>query len=276
MRGFSGAAVPVRCALLMLLTVVGLGTVFAGAAAADVTLSPDHTEAGARDVAVTFRVTNDDPADPVVAVRVDLPTARPLVDPQPSSPPGWQVATTATGIEWTGGPVAAEPVDLVLRVGRMPDGAGPVRFRTTQTSRSGAVVEWSDLVVPGRPAPAHAALELPYGAPRPAVPVGGHHDHDQAARDVAAGLPATPSPGATAAWTIGVGIALAALVALGIRELGKWQAARFAAHRESGDGTAEERQAPDLPVTSGATHPAPSGAGGARDVTPRAGRERSR
>ncbi|GAA2888562.1 hypothetical protein GCM10010472_53670 [Pseudonocardia halophobica] len=276
MRGFGGAAVPVRCALLMVLTLVGLGMVFAGAAVADVTLTPDHTEAGARDVAVTFRVTNDDPGDPVVALRVDLPTGRPLVDPQASSPAGWQVATTASGIEWTGGPVGSEPVDLVLRVGRMPDGAGPVRFRATQTSRSGAVVEWSDLVVPGRPAPAHTALELPYGAPRPAVPVGGHHDHDQAARDVAAGLPATPSPGATAAWTIGVGVALAVLVALGIRELGKWQAARFAAHRESGGGTAQERQAPDGPVSSGATHPAPSGAGGARDVTPRAERDRSR
>lgn len=276
MRGIGGAVAPLRRALLLILAVVGLGTVFAGAAAADVTLSPDHTEAGAREVAVTFRVSNDDPADPVVAVRVDLPTARPLVDPQPSSPPGWQVATTATGIEWTGGPVGAEPVDLVLRVGRMPEGAGPVRFRTTQTSRSGAVVEWSDLVVPGRPAPTHAALELPYGAPRPAVPVGGHHDHDQAARDVAAGLPATPSSGATAAWTVGVGIAVAALVALGIRELGKWQAARFAAHREGGGETAEERQAPDVPVASESTHPAPSGAGGAREVTPRAGRDRSR
>jgi hypothetical protein len=228
MRGIGRLGVPLRCGLLMAV-VLGALVLSAGGAAADVTLSPDHTEAGARDVAVTFRVTNDDPADPVVALRVDLPTARPLVDPQPSAPPGWQVTTTAGGIEWKGGPVGAEPVDLVLRVGRMPDGAGPVRFRTTQTSSSGAVVEWSDLVVPGRPAPAHTALELPYGAPRQAAPVGAHHDHGQAARDVAADLPAAPAA-ATAAWTVGVGVALAALVGLGIRELGKRQAARFAAH----------------------------------------------
>ncbi|GAA4695398.1 hypothetical protein GCM10023215_36430 [Pseudonocardia yuanmonensis] len=243
MRGSGRVTVPLRCGLLLALSLVALVTT-AGAAAAEVTLSPDHTEAGARDVAVTFRVSNDDPADPVVALRVDLPTARPLVDPQPSSPPGWQVTTTATGFEWRGGPAGSEPVDLVLRVGRMPDGAGPVRFRTTQTSRSGAVVEWSDLVVPGRPAPAHTALELRYGAPLPAVPAGGHHDHDQAARDVAAGLPTAP-PGATAAWTVGVAVVLAALAALGIRELGKWQAARFAAHRpaEPGDEPAEGREA---------------------------------
>ena len=239
MRGTGRIAVPLRCGLLMVLA-LGALVLNAGVAAADVTISPDRTEAGARDVAVTFRVSNDDPADPVVALRVDLPTARPLVDPQPASPSGWQVTTTATGFEWRGGPVGSEPVDLVLRVGKMPDGAGPVRFRTTQTSRSGAVVEWSDLVVPGRPAPAHTALELPYGAPRPAAPVGAHHDHDQAARDVAANLPAAP-PAATAAWTVGVGLALAGLVGLGIRELGKRQAARFAAHRtaESGDDVAE-------------------------------------
>src|SRR4051794_16743513 len=248
MRGIGRPGVLVRCALLLALTLVGLVTVSAGGAAADVTLSPDHTEAGARDVAVTFRVTNDDQADPVVVLRVDLPSARPLVDPQPSSPPGWQVTTTATGFEWRGGRGGAGPVALVLRGGGRPDGAGPVRFRPTQTSRSGAVVEWSDLVVPGRPAPAHTTLELPYGAPRPAVPVGTHHDHDQAARGVAAGLPAAQSPAGTAAWMVGVGVALAALVAFGIRELGKWQAARFAAHRaaESGGDQADDRQVPEV------------------------------
>ncbi|MFR9804524.1 hypothetical protein ACL02T_19895 [Pseudonocardia sp. RS010] len=230
MHGSGRVAVPLRCALLSVLTLVGLVVVSAGDAAAEVIVSPDRTEPGARDVAVTFRVSNDDPADPVVALRVDLPTGRPLVDPRPSSPSGWRATTTATGIEWRGGPVGAEPADLVLRVGRMPDGAGPVRFRVAQTSRSGAVVEWSDLVAAGRPAPAHPSLEIAYGAPRPAVPVGGHHDHDQAARDVAADLPAAP-PGATAAWTVGVGLALAALVWLGIRELGKRQARRFAARR---------------------------------------------
>ncbi|MCE0768677.1 hypothetical protein LWC35_38150 [Pseudonocardia kujensis] len=244
MRGIGGAVVPLRRALLLILAVVGFGTVFAGAAAADVTLSPDHSDPGARDVVVTFRVTNDDPADPVVALRVDLPTARPLEDPRPSAPPGWQATSTATGVEWKGGTVGAEPVDLVLRVGRMPEGAGPVRFRATQTSRSGVVAEWSDLVAPGRPPPAHAALALPYGAPLPPAPAApaGHHDHDQAARDAVAGLPGTRSPAANAAWTVGVGLALAALVAWGIRELGKWQATRFAAHRESGSGAAEDRE----------------------------------
>jgi hypothetical protein len=235
---------PVRWASVVVLVLVGLGTVCAGGAVADVTLSPDHTEAGARDVAVTFRVSNDDPADPVVALLVHLPTARPFVDPHPSSPPGWRATTTATSIEWRGGPVGAEPVDLVLRVGRMPDGAGPVRFRATQTSRSGTVTEWSDLVTPGRPVPAHTALQLPYGAPRP-VTAGGRHDHDHAARQVATGLP-TASEGATT-WTlgvgvgVGVGVALAALVALGVRELGKRQAARFAAHRADESGAERAR-----------------------------------
>ncbi|WP_181784730.1 DUF1775 domain-containing protein, partial [Pseudonocardia pini] len=120
---------PLRWALVTVLVLVGLGTVDVGGAAADVTVSPDHTEAGARDVVVTFRVSNDDPTDPVVALLVNLPTARPFVDPQPSSPPGWRATATATAVEWRGSPIGSEPVDLVLRVGRMPDGAGPVRFR---------------------------------------------------------------------------------------------------------------------------------------------------
>jgi hypothetical protein len=240
-RVVRGARLAVLLVLVVALTLVG-----AGPAAADVQLLPDRTDAGAQDVTVVFRVSNDDPADPVVGLRVELPTARPLVDVRVSAPAGWQVTTVPVAgggevgtVEWRGGPVGGEPVDLALVVGRMPPGAGPVRFGAVQTSRSGTTVVWSDLRVTGAPAPAHDALMLPYGAPVAPV-VSGHHDHDGQAARTAAGAPGAPPGTASIVWSVGTVAVVALLFGLWMRELGRQQRRRFDELTGAGDENSDE------------------------------------
>ncbi|GAA1856462.1 hypothetical protein GCM10009836_40860 [Pseudonocardia ailaonensis] len=217
--------------LLSVVTVLLVG--LAGAAAADVVLSPDHTEAGATDVTVTFRLKADDPGDPVVSLRAELPSARPLQQVRVPAPAGWQVATTPgpSGelgtVEWTaseGSAAGADPVDLVLQVGRMPDGAGPVRFRLLQTTRSGATTAWTDIEPAGQAPPAHGDLLLPFGAPVAAAPPVAGHDHDSGARNVTLMAPAGAA-GITA--TVVAALLLAGLVAWVVWALGRWQRERF-------------------------------------------------
>jgi hypothetical protein len=228
-RVVRGTRSAVVLALLVPLVLLG-----AGPAAADVQLLPERTDAGAQDVTVVFRVSNDDPADPVVGLRVALPTARPLVDVRVPALPGWQVTTAPVPdraevgtVEWRGGPVGAEPVDLTLVVGRMPQGAGPVRFGAVQTARSGTTVVWSDLRVTGAPPPAHDALVLPYGAPPAPAALPGHHDHGGEAARTAGGTSGDPPGTASIVWSVGTVAVVALLFGLGMRELGRQQRRRF-------------------------------------------------
>jgi uncharacterized protein YcnI len=213
-----------------------------GTAAADVTVAASRAEAGARNVTITFRVTNPDPAVPTTRLEVSLPTVHPLLGVRPTPPTGWtaQVRTTAptvpvtvdgapvaeipTTVTWAGGSLAGTgyavfPID----VERLPDGAGPLRFRVVQTFASGATEEWSDLVPYGAQAPAHPALEVPYSASTPLPPEpAGHHHGD--ASDVA--LPAARD--GAAGWLVGLAATAAALVAAGVTALGRRQRRRIA------------------------------------------------
>jgi uncharacterized protein YcnI len=214
-----------------------------GTAAADVTVAGSRAGSGARDVTITFRVTNDDPAVPTTRLEVFLPTVRPLLGVAPTAPTGWtaRVATAppaspltvdgapvpqiAPAVTWDGGSLAGDgyavfPID----VDRLPAGAGPLRFRVIQTSADGTAVEWSDLVPYGAPAPAHPALVVPYTdtppAP-PAVPEGAGHHHG-----APEGLVVPPGTG-SAWWAIGLAAVVGALVAAGSAALGRRQRRRF-------------------------------------------------
>jgi uncharacterized protein YcnI len=213
-----------------------------GTAAADVAVAASRAEAGARNVTITFRVTNPDPAVPTTRLEVSLPTVHPLLGIRPTPPTGWtaQVRTAAptvpvtvdgapvaeipTTVTWAGGSLAGTgyavfPID----VERLPDGAGPLRFRVVQTFASGATEEWSDLVPYGAPAPAHPALEVPYSASTPLPPEpAGHHHGD--APDVA--LPAARDGGS--GWLVGLAATAAAVVAAGVTALGRRQRRRIA------------------------------------------------
>lgn len=213
-----------------------------GSAAADVTVAASRAESGARDVTITFRVTNPDPAVPTTGLQVFLPTARPLLGVRPAAPTGWraQVDTApgptadgapapdvATAVAWTGGALTGTGYAVFpLDVDRLPDGAGPLRFRVVQTFANGATEEWSDLVPYGAPAPEYPALVVPYGtaAPPPAEPAADHHGGD--ASDVGT-LPAAAGPG----WFVTLAGAGAALVAAASIAMGRRQRRRLAALR---------------------------------------------
>lgn len=179
-----------------------------GTAAADVSVAASRAQAGARNVLITFRVTNPDPAVPTTRLQVFLPTVHPLLGVRPTAPVGWTVRTdlavpatpptvdgapvgaVAAAVSWEGGTVAGtDSVVFPIDVARLPDGAGPLRFHVVQTFTDGATEEWSDLVPYGAPAPAHPALEIPYstgsgspGDPAAAGPVplaAAHHHGDE-------------------------------------------------------------------------------------------------
>ncbi|WP_214369566.1 DUF1775 domain-containing protein [Pseudonocardia sp. H11422] len=231
----------------------------AGPAAADVQVLPDHVDPGARNVTITFRVTNDDPALTTTRLQVWLPPpTQPLLGVTVPPPAGWTarlttvtlpmpaptsdgpVSEAVSAIEWEGGTVAGtEAVDFPVDVGLMPGGAGPVRFRAVQTYSTGAAVEWSDYWQYDRPQPAHSSLQLPLGTPTPPPPVtaAGHgHDHEAAGE-----LPDRPAPGAVG-WTVGLVTASAAALAAGLAALGRHQRRRFEALPVS-----DPRQAPRRP-----------------------------
>lgn len=208
MEATAGDRARVAAGLLRALVaaVVLAGLLLPGAAAADVTVAADRAEAGARDVTISFRVTADGAAAPVTRVQVFLPAVRPLLGVTARPPAGWtvRVATgapaapltvdgapvtaVAESVTWEGGPVTG-PGAVLLPVGvaRLPDGAGPLRFRVVQTDARGGTVEWSDLLPTGAPPPAHPALVLRYDdVPAPPPPAAGPHHHGDAP-DVALG-----------------------------------------------------------------------------------------
>jgi uncharacterized protein YcnI len=223
-----------------------------GIAAADVTVAASRAEAGARDVTITFRVTDDDPAAPVTRLQVFLPTARPLLGVVPTAPSGWTVrvdeappeapltvdgtpvTVIATAVTWEGGRLAGPGYGVFpIDVSRLPDGAGPLRFRVVQTDARGGVVEWSDLVTYGAPPPAHPALLVPYTTPgvpaATASPVDpGHHHHGDAGN---LALPAAAGSGGSAGRTVAVAALVALVVAVWASALGRRQRRRMAALR---------------------------------------------
>jgi hypothetical protein len=126
---------------------------------------------------------------------------------------------------WDGGAVPADgyavfPID----VDRLPDGAGPLRFRVIQTSADGTTVEWSDLLPYGAPAPQHPALLVPYADAPPALPeVPGHH-HGAGTEVLAVG-----GRSGSGWWTVALAGVAGALVTAGSVVLGRRQRRRFAA-----------------------------------------------
>jgi Domain of unkown function (DUF1775) len=217
-----------------------------GTAVADVQVTPSQAEAGARDVTITFRVTNDDPAVSTTRLRVLLPTARPLLGVSPGTPDGWTVrlSTAApptpepagvapatevvTAIEWDGGPLTGDDVAVFpVAVGRLPDGAGPLRFRAVQTFANGTTAEWSDEAPYGAPAPAHPSLVVPYAGTAALPPEAGHHHGGATAADLAVAAREYGSGG----WTVGLAAAVAASVIAGVVWSGRRQRRRFAALR---------------------------------------------
>jgi uncharacterized protein DUF1775 len=223
----------VAAVLLSLVALLpGAGSAAAAAGAPDGTglvVEPGHVEPGARDVTLVFRLTDGDPPAPATRFQLHLPTGRPLVGVTAPAPPGWTADLTTTAlptpapsadgpvteivsaVAWTATePRTAGAVDFTLHVDLMPEGAGPVRFRAASTDAAGSTVEWTDSWADDGPKPAHDALKLALGAPRPAAVVVEHGDHHGAGTVVLPTTTATPAD--MAATVIAVLTATAALV----------------------------------------------------------------
>jgi hypothetical protein len=214
--------------------------------AGELVLVPDQVEPAAREVTLTFRITEDDPAARPARLQVFLPTGRPLVGVRAPAPPGWAARLTTappatpapgpdgpvgeivTDVEWTATAPPPSIVELPMLVEEMPGGAGPVRFRAVLTDASGQTQEWSNTWAEGRPKPAHDSLLVRLGAPPPPpVQPASHGDHHGDEAAVASAAPAGPATPGAVATTVGGTLALAAAVTALTVTLGRRQRRRF-------------------------------------------------
>jgi uncharacterized protein DUF1775 len=196
-----------------------------------IVIEPDRVEPGARDVTLVFRMTDGDPAAPTTGFQLLLPTGRPLVGVTAPAMPGWTADLTTTvlptpapsadgpvreivsAVTWTAtAPRAAGAVDFTLHVDLMPEGAGPVRFGAACTDATGKTVQWADSWAEGGPKPAHEALKLPLGEPRPLVAPDGHGHHHGGGS--AAAQTDAPTPVGIAMTLAVLSAAIAGLIAL--------------------------------------------------------------
>jgi len=127
-------------------------------ASAHVTVHADDATSGATDVAVTFRVPNEDERASTVKVQVFFPTVTPLLDVLVQPHPGW-TATARAGkyVTWTARSPAdalhtGQSADFVVTVGKLPD-ASAVTFKALQTYSNGNIVRWISVAAPGAPEP---------------------------------------------------------------------------------------------------------------------------
>jgi uncharacterized protein DUF1775 len=252
-RGAASAAVGAATAVLLSLLLgvqgaAGATTRAVPDAQGGIVIEPDNVEPGARDVTLAFRLTDVDPASPVVRFELFLPTGRPLLGVEAPALPGWTAELTTTvlpapapsadgpvreivsAVAWTAAvPPPAGAPEFTLHVDLMPEGAGPVRFRAMRTDTGGRTVEWSDTWALSGPRPAHDAVKLALGTPRqPPVAAAPHADHHGAG---GAALPVREATPGGIAMTVGGLLAAGAAVGALAAVLARRQRRRFEAVR---------------------------------------------
>lgn len=150
------------------LIVVAVATVvavigMAAPAAAHVTVSPSEVAPGEY-ARVAFRVPNESDTDSTVKLEVYLPENAPLASVSTMPVPGWTVAVTkrklaqpldlrgsqvtevVSVITWTAsegaGVKPGEFLEFPVSMGRIPDNADRLVFKTLQTYSDGTIVRW--------------------------------------------------------------------------------------------------------------------------------------
>ncbi|MGI5150372.1 YcnI family protein [Plantactinospora sp. CA-294935] len=226
------------CWVVALLTATVAGTTLgAGAATADVTMTPGQAAQGGA-VKLTFRVTEDRAPAHTTKIELLMPESAPVAETYPMSDPQWaprmtmrkvdqtlggihhgQVTEVVASIVWTraGAPApGAGPAELVVSLGPLPQ-TDRMTFHLVQTYSDGHVTNWnqppsSEVPQPEFPAPVltlapPAATAGPTaaapGAAGAAVPESGTaaDDPDQGFGSLATGLVAGLVLGlAVAAW----------------------------------------------------------------------------
>lgn len=159
----------------------------AGPASAHVTVHSDDSVRGASDVAVMFRVPDEESHAATVKVQVFFPTDTPLLDVLVEPHVGWHFRTKTTKlahpvttddgqitdavsvVTWTADSTAdglqpGEADDFVVIAGELPD-VPSVTFRALQTYSDGHVVKWIVSQAPGAAEPEFPAPVLQLAAP---------------------------------------------------------------------------------------------------------------
>jgi periplasmic copper chaperone A len=212
------------------LIVVGLIALWSGVAGAHVTLSPSSLPQGTDDAILTFRVPNESSTASVIGLRIEFPTAHPIVVLSPEAGSGWAVSvhsttlprpittddgtfkTTVSEIDWSGGsiPVGQFGEFNVLAQG-LPTGTSILIFKAVQLYSDGSTVNWIQVPTKAAPDPVHPAPSLVL------TPPGRGSDGSAPAGPVSS--PAAVTTGSQAPSSADNGLAIAALILAGFAVL---------------------------------------------------------
>jgi uncharacterized protein YcnI len=173
-------------ALPLAAAALALSAVFAGPAAAHVTVQPGTATQGGF-TAVSFRVPTERADAGTTRLAVTFPTEQPLASARVKPHPGWsyrlQKAKLATPLETEGGAVTeavrtitwtADGAGSAIKPGEFDEftiSLGPLPkteqmvFRVVQTYSDGEVVRWIEQASPGAEEPEHPAPVLKLTAP---------------------------------------------------------------------------------------------------------------
>lgn len=164
----------------------------APAAAAHVTVQPDHAVQGSY-VSVVFHVPSEQKNTTTTRVEVVLPTDHPIASVRTRPLPGWssqveksslktplstddgQVTETVSKVVWTGGAIGIDQFEeFELAMGPLPTAGDALVFKVLQTYGNGTVARWIDQpsttgAEPENPAPVLRLTAAPAKSPSAAA-----------------------------------------------------------------------------------------------------------
>lgn len=152
-------------------------TLSGGPALAHVEVEADKTQAGSKDVTLTFNGEAESSSAGIRSERVVLPAGLAPGDVTlVKAPAGWKFTTASDGFT-IGGKALKVGQDAVfaVRLAQLPSDAPTLSFKTLETYGDGEVVRWIDLPQAGQPEPDHPAPTITIkgavkGAPSSAAP----------------------------------------------------------------------------------------------------------
>jgi hypothetical protein len=215
-----------RAVMAMTAGVLSAG-VLAGPAFAHVEVEADKTQAGARDVTLTFNGEAESGSAGIRSERVVLPSGVAPADVTlVKAPKGWKFTAAADGFTVAGPALKiGEDAVFAVRLAQLPSDATSLSFKTLETYGDGEVARWIDLPEAGQPEPDHPAptIKLKGAASKPAVvtspPPGASSAPPPAASSAPALAPAADQAEAAdsgssgAGWWIGGALVVIAAVA---------------------------------------------------------------
>ncbi|MFD7257324.1 YcnI family protein [Streptomyces sp. NPDC059874] len=176
----------------------GTVLVLSGTAFAHVGVQPVGEAAKGGYATLNFKVPNERDNASTTQLEVNFPTDQPLTSVMPQDIPGWtstvektkldkpltvhgkQVNEVVTKVTWTGGKI--EPgkfQQFPLSVGKLPENADQMVFKSIQTYDNGEVVRWIEEAKDGAAEPQNPAPVLKLTAAKAAD----HHGDDKNAKD---------------------------------------------------------------------------------------------